>query len=388
MTPGARVAAAIEILDAIDTGLAAEQALSRWARGSRFAGSKDRAAVRDHVFDVLRRFNSAAALGGDTTGRARMIGVLRAQEIDPESLFTGDGHAPAILDPSETLMPSVPDEWSITHDLPAWLEDEFTASLGDKADETAHLLRLRAPVTLRVNTLKTTLPLAQKALAEDGIECAPIEMAATGLKITEGARRLRNSSAYLDGLVELQDAASQAVVAHLPNVARCLDYCAGGGGKSLALAASVGARVFAHDINPRRMQDLPKRADRAGVHIEQLDTDDLLAHAPFDMVFCDAPCSGSGAWRRSPEGKWTLTPDRLAQLHDIQVDILTSAAPLVAPSGWLIYATCSVLQCENEQSIARFVNENPDWRCVSQKRIDVCNDADGFFVAHLTRVRD
>lgn len=386
MTPGARVAAAIEILDTISAGAAAEQALTQWARRSRFAGSKDRAAIRDHVFDALRRLRSAGATGGGTDGRAVMIGLLREEGLDPAQLFTGEGHAPAALSEQEAKAPSSDAPVGVRWNLPDWLVSELTESLGPQAEATALALQTRAPITLRVNTSKTTRAMAQEALKADGIATSLNPLCDTALTVTEGARRVTQSRPFQDGWIELQDAASQAVVAALPDGARCLDYCAGGGGKSLAMAAA-GRTVFAHDAAPARMKDLPARAERAGASIPQLDATSLEQQAPFDIVLCDAPCSGSGAWRRAPHGKWALTPERLSELTTIQDDILHAAAKLVGPDGTLAYATCSVLKRENEDRVATFLSRHPDWRCSFQRRIDVQQHGDGFFTAHLTRVK-
>ena len=384
MTPGARVAAAIEILNTMFDGLPAEQALTRWGRGNRFAGSKDRAAIRDHVFDVLRQRRTAAHLGGGQTGRALMIGLLRAQDADLDSLFNGVGHAPQPLTEAEHE-PSAEADEATQWNLPDWIIPQFKASLEDRAKTVALALQARAPITLRVNTAKTTPSAAAAALAEQSVETRANPLAETALTVTAGERKIRNSDSYLGGAVELQDASSQAVVAAMPNGDRVLDYCAGGGGKSLALAVNPATEVTAHDIDPRRMQDLPARAARAGRSIRQIETDDLKNETPFDVVLCDAPCSGSGAWRRSPEGKWTLSATRLQELTAIQDSVLDDATALTAPNGCLVYATCSVLTCENEDRINAFLQRHPEWSVGFQRRYDVNDDGDGFFTAHLRR---
>jgi 16S rRNA (cytosine967-C5)-methyltransferase len=385
MTPGARVSAAIEILDAISEGLAVEQALTRWSRGSRFAGSKDRAAVRDHVFEVQRQLRTASHFGQGDSGRALMIGLLHSQEADLAALFNGEGHSPAPLTDAETAFPAAPTDRAIRLNLPEWLMPLFDAALGDTADATAMALQQRAPICLRVNLIKADRDAAQAMLADEGVETAANPLADTALTVGEGTRRLRGSAAYTEGFVELQDAVSQAVVAALPPGGRVLDYCAGGGGKALALAMDEGRIVFAHDIDPRRMNDLPLRAERAGAAIELRKTDDLGQGAPYDIVLCDAPCSGSGAWRRAAEGKWTLTADRLAELTTIQDQILDQAAALTAPEGVLAYATCSVLRTENEDRVDAFLSRHPDWQVGWSKRFDITPNGDGFYSAHLTR---
>ena len=166
---------------------------------------------------------------------------------------------------------------------------------------------------------------------------------------------------------------------------RVLNVCAGGGGKALAIAAHAGIQVFAHDANPARMRDLPVRAGRAGISVTPLAPHEVARHGPFDLVLVDAPCSGSGSWRRAPAGKWALTPDRLTKLSGIQDSILDQVAPLVTGQGVLAYATCSLLDVENDRRVDRFLAEHPDWTCGFRKLWQVAHGTDGFFTAHLTR---
>lgn len=391
MTPEARIAAAIEILDTVLAGAPAEKALTNWGRGHRFAGSGDRRAIRDLVFDTLRQRSSMGAFGGGTSGRALMIGTLRAIRADPATVFTGKGHAPAPLTPDEAAFDPAPMETWPRHmrlDYPAWLDAALARSLGDDLERVMELLRLRAPVFLRVNIARATRDEAQAALLRDAIETVPHDLALTALLVTHNHRHLRQSRAYTDGLVELQDAASQSVVASLLPIAqdaRVLDFCAGGGGKALAIAAACDATVFAHDAAPRRMADLGARAARAGVTIAELETGALAAQAPFDLVLADAPCSGSGAWRRQPAAKWELTPERLVDLCKTQAEILDNAAMLVAPSGRLAYATCSLLAEENADQVAAFLKRAPEWSLVSERQLTPLEGGDGFYIAQLTR---
>ena len=384
MTPAARVQAAIEILDAILGGDPAERALTRWARSSRYAGSKDRAAVRDHVFDVLRRRRSSAALGGAGTGRGLMLGLLRGDGVDPGEVFGATPHAPPPLSDAERAAGRAPDPGAEALDLPDWLWAVFQDSLGETAEGAAEALRHRAPVHLRVNLARTDVAEAQAALARDGIETRPHPASATALEVTGGARRIRGSDVYTGGLVDLQDAGSQAVVEVLPLEPgmRVLDYCAGGGGKTLAMAARTELELAAHDAVPRRMSDLPARAARAGATVEILETIDPQRR--FDLVLCDVPCSGSGSWRRDPEGKWRLTPDELDRLGTVQSEILDTAAALVAPGGILAYATCSVLRQENEAQVRAFSGRWPGARMTAERRWTLTDGTDGFYSAHLT----
>ncbi|WP_298848176.1 RsmB/NOP family class I SAM-dependent RNA methyltransferase [uncultured Ruegeria sp.] len=385
MTPAARVQASIEILNDILAGAPVEKALTGWARRSRFAGSKDRAAIRDHVFDALRCKRSYAALGGSATGRGLMIGATRAIGADPAELFTGNRHAPTPVVETETAQDFVSD--AERYDIPEWMWSRFAASTKDATILSAKALQSRAPVHLRVNLLKADVSQAIDVLETDGVSARPTNVCETALEVTEGARRISHSQAYDQGLVELQDAASQAVVAALalqPGM-RVVDYCAGGGGKALALAANDGVEVFAHDVNKDRMKDIPARANRAGAKIIQVNTDELSRHAPFDVVLVDAPCSGSGSWRRAPAGKWALTEDRLQELTTIQGDILKDVAPLVRMGGVLAYATCSILTDENASVIENFLTGHTDWRETYRNTWHVTHESDGFFTSHLTR---
>lgn len=382
MTPAARISAAIEVLDLIQSGQAAEQALSGWGRSHRFAGSKDRAAIRDHVFDALRRLRSSQILGGGEDGRSIMIGLLRGQGMNPEDLFTGEGHAPALISDAERSRFATPDGPTAL-DCPDWAYDEFQAGLKEDTDQILELLRHRAPVFLRVNLARITREEGIATLARDGVEARPHPLAGSALEVVENHRKVAGSEAYLSGFVELQDAASQALVDCLgitPGM-RVLDYCAGGGGKALAMAA-LGAEVVAHDISPRRMKDLPDRARRAGVHIQTCATADLEALPKFDLVLADAPCSGSGSWRRDPQGKWQMSPDRLNKIQSIQRSILKEIPQYAVPGGMLAYATCSLFASENGDQIATVAC---DWDVQFKRQYTPLEGGDGFFVALLTR---
>ena len=389
MTPEARIAAAIPILDAVLGGQAAEQALTRWARGSRFAGSRDRAAVRDHVYDALRCRRSFAALGGAETGRGLMIGLLRAGGVAPESLFTGAGYGPGPLTAEEGALP--PDLTTLPRgvrlDCPDWLLAHFDAALGDSADEVLARMRQRAPVCLRANA-RQGREAAARALAAEGIETILIDESSFALEVVANAQKIKTSMAYFEGLVELQDLSPQRAVEALPlqDGMRVLDYCAGGGGKTLAMAARADLALTAHDAIPARMKDLPARATRAGIAVTQADTGALAKMAPFDLVLTDVPCSGTGTWRRGPEAKWTLTPDRLADLLTLQAEILDRAARHVAPGGWLIYMTCSLLPRENRGQIDRFLDRNQGIALRHDRLYTPLDGGDGFYAAHLSRV--
>ncbi|GAB1480662.1 RsmB/NOP family class I SAM-dependent RNA methyltransferase [Paracoccaceae bacterium] len=381
MTPAARHAAAIEVLDRILAGTPAEQALTNWGRASRFAGSGDRAALRDLVFQALRCRRSFAALGGGETGRGLILGSLRAEGIDPAGIFTGEGHAPPPVGDEPGRLP----EGQEALDCPDWLALRLQASLGPDFAPVMQALRHRAPVFLRVNLARLSREEAVARLAEEGIGAQINKLANSALEVLSGARKIQNSAAYLNGLVELQDAASQAVVQALPlrDGMRVLDHCAGGGGKTLAMAALARLKLFAHDASPGRMRDLTARAARAGVKVILADNPEKTA--PYDLILTDVPCSGSGAWRRDPQGKWALDAARLAELQALQAGILDRVAPMVAPGGVLAYATCSLLDEENAGQIAGFHARHRGWQQTGGLRLTPLDGADGFFLALLTR---
>ncbi|MGL4320883.1 MAG: RsmB/NOP family class I SAM-dependent RNA methyltransferase [Paracoccaceae bacterium] len=379
MTPGARLSAAIEILDRVLAGSAPEQALTNWGRASRFAGSGDRAAVRDLVFDALRCRRSYACLGGSDTGRGLILGGLRDAGEDV-GLFSGIGHAPAPVLATEVGYPPVN---AAALDCPDWLYPVFMKDLGDNATQVLQAMRRRAPVFLRVNSLRATVAQAQAVLDADGITTQPVSGVKNALQVMVNARKIQNSQAYLNGLVELQDASSQAVVAALPlqPEMRVLDYCAGGGGKTLALAAGLPGPVDAHDISLRRMVDLPARALRAAAQVQIVEQ----PKGPYDLVLVDAPCSGSGSWRRDPQGKWALTPEKLFAVQQQQVAALDAAMRHVGKAGFLCYATCSLFSAENQGQIQAFLDRHAGWREVSNHNWTPLSGGDGFFLSILTR---
>ncbi len=385
MTPAARYAAAIEVLDLIHDGGAAEQVLTTWARQNRFAGSKDRAAIRDHVYDVLRQWRSVAALGGGNNGRAWVLGLLRKQGLDPKTVFGAGGYGPEALSAEESTLPNPDMSPAEAADIPDWLWPMWSTDLGDEAGPVAKVLQDRAPIGLRVNLRRGTMTEAQAALAQDDIGTRAIDDVKTALEVIENPRRVAQSRAFQTGLVELQDIASQrAMLTVAPFAgANVLDYCAGGGGKALALADLTDAQVVAHDIAPQRMADIPIRAARAGVNVTVTETPQKQA---FDLVLCDAPCSGSGTWRRTPHAKWQLTEARLKELGEMQRDVIEGGAKCVATGGMLAYATCSVLRCENDAIVADFLARHPGFTLVSQDQLLPCAEHDGFFLAMMRHV--
>ncbi|PLK24985.1 RNA methyltransferase [Porphyrobacter sp. TH134] len=389
MTPAARVQAAIELLDTIIAsarakGAPADRIIADYFRARRYAGSKDRRAVRDLVYRAIRLCGPVPA-----SGRAAMLAVATQDEA-VAALFDGSAHGPAPRGESE--------EAANTGLAPKWLAAALRASgLGGR--EIAALLG-RAPLDIRVNALKADR--ADLTLPEQGETLA----SAQGLRFATGTP-VETWDAYTQGLIEVQDLGSQLIVEALPIAAgdTIIDLCAGGGGKTLALAARLGnaASIIAADTDKRRLGNLAPRAARAGAAVDHtvlLDPGrELRALGPWagkaDHVLIDAPCSGSGTWRRSPEGRWRLDPAELARLNALQDHVLDVAAQLVRSGGAISFVTCSVLDAEGADRITAFLSRHPGWRSEPLTlglgrprgagiRLDPLHDGtDGFFIACL-----
>ncbi len=394
MTPAARLQAAIEILS-LGGARSLDRQLKDWFRGHRFAGSKDRHAITERVYDIVRhRARYAYRIGADDP-RTLAIAALLAQSIEPETVFTG-GYGPAPLTEEERAAiartPPPAPSW-VVNEYPLWLEEELLRAFGAGLEPEMAAFQTRAPVDLRVNTLKARRAEILEILRADGFDCEiPAELSdaircATGVNLT--AHRL-----YASGAFEIQDwAAQRAVVlsAARPGM-RVLDLAAGAGGKSLALAAAMQNKgsLLAFDDKEERLVPLAERAARAGASII------TIAHkrggpswgdGRFDLVFLDVPCSGSGTWRRQPELKWRLTPERLAELQGIQDWLFADAARHTAPGGKLVYATCSIFPRENQDRVETFLAAHPAFRRTQPdfKASPASTASDGFYAAFLMR---
>jgi 16S rRNA (cytosine967-C5)-methyltransferase len=341
-------------------------------------------------------------------------------------LFDGARYAPAPLSAEEAavverladpeLRAAEPPAW-VAQEVPEWISPKLAEAFGDRASEEAAALLQEAATDLRVNLLLGSRGAAQAALAEEGIETAPTPLSPRGLRV-EGRRALRASLAFGAGLVELQDEGSQlaALLCDVRPGMAVADVCAGAGGKTLALAAEMRGqgRLLAMDVDQSRLDKGALRVKRAGANfIERRAAKDIAAdedlHAAFERVLVDAPCSGSGAWRRHPDARWRLTPEKLEDYKTAQRDVLRKASQLVKPGGRLVYVTCSLLPEENGEQVARFLEEMPAfaplpaagvWRDVLEA--DYPGDpaapfltltparhgTDGFFVAILERRRE
>jgi 16S rRNA (cytosine967-C5)-methyltransferase len=389
MTPGARLSAAIEVLtDIEDRRRPAGDALKDWGLAHRFAGSGDRAAIGGLVFDTLRRRSSAAYLMGAATPRALLLGALRLERglsLDAIArLADGGRHAPEPPDTAEAealaaTSPVRPLDGAPDHvrgDYPDWLDPYFAAVFGEERAEEGAALSCRAPVDLRVNTLKGDRDTALAALAH--LRAVPTPWSPAGLRIALSAEAksppIHAEPAYMDGLVEIQDEGSQlaALLSGAKPGETVVDLCAGGGGKTLALAALMGSsgRIYATDTDIRRLAPIHARIERAGVRNVEVRTPrgdaELLGDiaGTVDLVLIDAPCTGVGAWRRNPDAKWRVRPGALEQRIKAQDAVLERAAALVRPGGRIAYITCSLLDEENGARVRAFVEGHQDFAVV------------------------
>ncbi|MGX7895529.1 RsmB/NOP family class I SAM-dependent RNA methyltransferase [Tsuneonella sp. HG222] len=391
MTPAARVQSAIELIDRVIEsaqrhGAPADRILAEWFKTHRFAGSKDRRAIRDIVFAAIRACGPVPH-----SGRAAM---LRLAQDDPAlaALFDGSRYGPPVVGKGE-----VPAAGGIA---PSWLEAALAAS--DIAGPEAEALLGRAPLDLRVNTLK-----ANRDAINAERELEPLD-APNGLRAAAGTP-VDQWPEYQDGLIEIQDGGSQLACEAVAATAgeTVIDLCAGGGGKTLALAAAMdnGGTLVAADTDRTRLAQLAPRASRAGAVVDRTvllnpgqeleGLDGWLGEA--DAVLIDAPCSGTGTWRRNPEARWRLTPADVERFGATQAHLLDVAAPLVKPGGRLVYVVCSLLDAEGADRVAAFLAAHSDWRAAptalplgrsrgSGIRLTPYHDGtDGFFIARLEK---
>ena len=373
MTPAARVQAVIDILEGLNaSALPADRFIREWFRARRYAGSKDRASVTDRVFAIERRHASLAWRMQDESPRALTIASLMADGVDAEgieAMFGGGSYGPPPLTPQEREAIATPVRTDpplhVQGEFPAFLEAELTRALGDHLLDEMRAAQSRAPVDLRVNTLKAARDEVLAALRAEGYAAEPTRYSPSAIRIPSGERlaALRRNRMFELGLFEFQDEAAQiaALLARARPGERILDLAAGSGGKVLALAADMKNRglLIACDIDAGRLAQLGPRAERAGAVIKVHPGE--APPGPFDAVFVDAPCSGTGTWRRQPELRWRITQARLDSLIAIQDTLLDQAAQRVAPSRRIVYATCSLLPSENEDRIAQFLARHPDF---------------------------
>ncbi|MBW7851706.1 MAG: RsmB/NOP family class I SAM-dependent RNA methyltransferase [Rhodospirillales bacterium] len=436
MTPAARLQAVIDVLEAVAaTDRPADGVIGAWFKERRFVGSKDRRDIAERVYGILRRRARLdwwlARIGiVKPTARRWLLADLaigeRAMPEDLQPLFGRETYGPPTLTPDERGLVARLSGQPLSHgdmpdwvrgEYPGWIEPALRAAFGEDFAAEVAAMREEAPLDLRVNTLKATRDEAIAALADEGVTAQPTVLSPIGLRL-DGRVALSALKAFRDGLVEVQDEGSQLVA--LLTDARpgqaVVDYCAGAGGKTLALAAAMRnkGRLIACDVYENRMARAQERMRRAGVHnvtrrLLGAEGDKWMKRnaGSFDRVLVDAPCSGTGTWRRNPDARWRLLPEDLDRLAALQADILARAAKLVRPGGRLIYATCSVLAVENEGQVRSFLAAAPNfgpqslsavwtsviggacpsdgpWLRLSPAR----HGTDGFFVAVMERALD
>lgn len=396
MTPGARAQACIELLIAIEAEKQApDQVIDGYFRTRRYAGSGDRRNIGAKIYDVLRRrakldwWIERTGLGLEPDPRHRVIAFLILEErSEPDELakmFSGIMHCPEPLTESEYALTEVlygrpmlnrdmPDH--VRLEYPEWMDRSFRSLWGENLEREMSALNQPAPMDLRVNTIKATPEDALARLREDYVVCAPTALSPLGIRV-EGKVRLGGTRAFKDGLVDVQDEGSQLVallVGARPGM-RVIDYCAGAGGKTLALAASMSedarlaGQLFALDISKYRMDRMIPRLKRAGAMavkhrvIAAADDPWVVEHkGSADRVLCDVPCTGTGSWRRNPDARWQFTLEDMNEIRATQQRIMADASGLVKPGGRLIYVTCSLLQEENELQLAWFMENVPGFQ--------------------------
>ncbi len=439
MTPGARVAATIELLDAImdraahqQGGRPADLVANAFFRTRRFIGGGDRRAVSERVWGILRRYGQLQwwlerTRHPERGGRALVEADLILHEgltlLQLEQMFDGGRYRPAPLEEAEARALRQMEGHSLPHpeqpdwvrlNVQEWIAPHLQEAYGEAWGREIAALETPPPVDLRVNRLKATIAEAQKELAREGVDTEPMKYAPDGLRLKKRTSVVAGK-AFQEGLVEIQDEGSQLVAALVdakPGL-QVMDYCAGAGGKTLAMAAGMNnkGRVVAMDVLETRLDRSAQRLRRAGAHnVERRAIGENAKwlkrqKGAFDRVLVDAPCTGTGTWRRNPDGRWTLKRRDLEELVPKQAAILDAASKLVKPGGKLVYATCSVLPAENERQVEAFLDGHPEFEVVPLKEAlvgetlpDLAGESpylrlsplkhgtDGFFAAVLRRI--
>lgn len=390
MTPAARLSAAIELIETIDSQrVPAAGALKEWGTAHRFAGSGDRAAIAGLVWDVLRRRASSAWIMGEDTARARLLGMLHLErQLDTDaiaSLCDGSRFAPSSLTEAERTALSTNSlekaPAPVAGDYPEWLDPYLTDVFGEDRVAEATAMASRAPLDLRVNTLKAKREKVETSTAHLGT--VPTPWSPNGLRIELGADArnpgIHAEESFIKGLIEVQDEGSQlaALLSAAKPGEQVIDLCAGAGGKTLALAAMMQGkgRLIATDNDKRQLAPIHERLSRAGIHNCDVRTpkgeSDALSdiRASADLVMIDAPCTGTGTWRRNPDAKWRMRPGALELRLKNQTEVLDRAAHLVKPGGRIAYVTCSVLAAENGGQIRQFLARQPDFAVVPPSEV-------------------
>lgn len=389
MTPGARLQAAIDVLSEMaESSHPGDGVVRTYFRSRRYIGSKDRRDISGRLWRTIRhRARLSWRFGLDQPSPRQLVlsdSVVNGDLSfdDMSDLCNGEGYNPAPIDDAErqSLAEAVDREAAempaqVAAECPDWMWPYFTDLFGDQAETELTALTEEAPVDLRVNTLKGDRATAQEVLNVEGLETAQTPLSPLGLRLS-GRTTLGNSKAFADGWVEVQDEGSQlaALLTAAQSDHDVLDFCAGGGGKTLALAAAMGGhgRIVAADNDAGRLNRAKPRLKRAGVYnvttrvLDPENTNWLYKRRrTFDRVLVDAPCSGTGAWRRQPDARWNLTPKDLTKHIESQDALLTQGGRMVKPGGRLVYVTCSLLKQENEDRIEDFLERHDHFRAVS-----------------------
>lgn len=385
MIPAARLSAAIEILADIATKRRpAAESLKEWGQTHRFAGSGDRAAIAGLVYDTLRRRASAAFVMGSEEPRALLLGmlaVMRGMDLPAiDALLDGSRFAPASLTEEERARLAAADlsaapPW-VQGDYPQWLDMDLAGLFGEGRAEEGRALAARAPVDLRVNTLAGSPDEAREELSHLSPESGRWSPLTLRVQLDAEGKSppITSEPAFVKGLVEIQDEGSQiaAILAAPVPGSQVLDLCAGAGGKTLELAALMDnkGQLYAHDTDVRRLKPIHERLQRAHVRNAQVRAPkgkaDVLKdlQGRMDLVLVDAPCTGTGTWRRNPDAKWRMRPGALKERMAAQASILADAARFVRPGGRLAYVTCSLLNAENGAQIRAFLDRHPDFSVI------------------------
>lgn len=425
MKPSARIQAVLDLLAEFkETSKPADVITSNFFRTRRYIGSKDRAEISKFFWDFMR--NKArlewhlVKVGYSISIRSAFIAYLKLVQqktyAEIHQLFDGDKYAPTKLTKADTNLIDHLDKISLAHDempqdvkleIPAWAFSHFKNRFGDNIEAEARAFQQPAPLDLRVNTLKTDRDTVLAQLSKEGWNIVATDYSQTGLRL-KNRPNIAAHELFRDGHVEVQDEGSQLIAeisAPKPGD-QVIDFCAGAGGKTLALSAMMKnkGRIVAGDVHGGRLRRTKDRLKRADIHnvetriwLESADKWRKRHKSKFDVVLVDAPCSGSGTWRRNPDAKWTGSKEMLDELIVKQRNILADAAKLVKSGGKLVYATCSVFDIENDLQVKNFLEAHEDFALVPidkdyadketgmMKLTPAQNGTDGFFTAQFVR---
>ena len=380
----------IEILDQYLDEEKIDYVLKKWMVKNRYAGSSDRRKIRDIIFDIIRQKKSCEYVGGGYDGRNLLIGYLKLKEIKLDSVFDNSKFGPNELTIEElgyyVDLSNLSQIYEL--DLPGWLIPIMRRSLTNEFDNVVKILRDRSHIQVRVNLKKISRENAILDLQKNNIVCEINKLCTTALNVLTGTQHILTSSSFKNGFVELQDAGSQLIseLIKINSNDKVLDMCAGAGGKSLAIAcrAKAGATYFAWDINYDRMKDIDDRAKRAGVNIKKVTKPSSTPI--YNKIIIDAPCSGSGSWRRDPEGKWLLDQNKLENYVKIQKELILKGLQLLSPKGQILFITCSLLDIENDKLIKELISSVGTFKIINELSLRPSSMNDGFYGAVLEKI--